>query len=196
VFKLLARILSKPQKGEVNMAGILLMGIAMVFIAVGFIIYPIILTGVDTILDWTAATTLTHLPGFAAGPPIVPADIDMYTGLAQVAGIVPLLVLVGFLAAAVIEGLMGIKMMKTGTGKVDMGGILLLGIGLIFISVGLIIFPVIMDGVSVAYNSALAGTYTGMNVLAMVPLLCLIAFVSVTVITGFFGIKLQSADAN
>lgn len=199
MYKWLSGLLGSKHKGEIDVSGLMMMGIAMIFLAVGFIIYPIIMTATDSILTWTAATTLTHLPGFAAGPPIVPADIDIFTGLAQVAGIVPLIVLIGFVAAGALSGFMGFKMIKgeKSSESGDMGGILMLGIGLIFIAVGLIIFPVIMDGVSVALDAALTGTaYTGLsNVLGVVPLIVLIAFVAGGIVAGFFGVKKMGARA-
>jgi len=58
-------------------------------IAVGFIIYPVVMDGVDAVLD---APT-----------------IDSYTGLGPVAAVAPLITLIGFVAAGVITGFFGIK---------------------------------------------------------------------------------------
>jgi hypothetical protein len=66
------------------------------------------------------------------------------------------------------------------------------GIGMIFISVGLIIFPVVMDGVRAAQVdiAASSGTFTGLTqILSVTPLIVLVAFISAAVITTYFGAK-------
>lgn len=178
----------------VNIKGLMMLGIAMIFLAVGFIIYPINLDATDAILAWTASDTLINLPGYDAGPPAVPATIDMYTGLEQVAGILPLIILLGFISAGAISGFMGVKMLKSGAGNVSPGGLMLLGIGMIFIAVSLIIFPVVMDGVAVAMDTALGGanTYTGLSpVLGVTPLIVLTAFMTGGIVASYFGIQSQ-----
>jgi hypothetical protein len=62
---------------------------------------------------------------------------------------------------------------------------------LIFIAVALIIFPVVLDGVSGALDSAYASSsYTGLTaILSVTPLIVLVAFVTGGVVAGFFGIK-------
>jgi hypothetical protein len=172
------------QKGAINLSGMMLMGIAMVFIAVGFIVFPIVLEGTDAINDWTIT--------FLSPTPTRVYTIDEFTGLAAVNGITPLLVLLGFVVEGAITGFMGIKVVKgTGSAKLDIGGIILMSIGLIFTAVALLMFPVALDGIANAYDAAtLAATYTGLTaVLKITPLLILIAFVAGSVVTGFFGMK-------
>ena len=60
------KLISKMQseRGEIDIGAILIMGIGMVFIAVGFIIYPIIITATDALLAYecTACTlSLIHI---------------------------------------------------------------------------------------------------------------------------------------
>jgi hypothetical protein len=169
------------EKGEINIAGLMMMGIAMIFVAVGFIIYPVITDATDTILAYV----------YSGNNTITDAS---FTGLTSVTGIVPLIVLIGFLTAGVISGFMGYKMVKGGGGGgINLGSLLMLGIGMIFIAVGLIIFPVIMDGVASVLHGGghgIAATYTGLSsVLLVTPLIVLTAFLAGGVVSSFFGIK-------
>ena len=145
------------------------------------IIYPIIIDGVDAITAWKAADNVS-------------ITVTTFTGLSPVAGITPLIVLIGFISSAVITGFMGVKTIKGGGdgGKIDAGGLIMQGIGMIFISVGLIIFPVVMDGVRAAQVdiAASSGTFTGLTqILSVTPLIVLVAFISAAVITTYFGAK-------
>lgn len=177
------KLMGMNDKGAVSMAGVLMIGIAMIFLAVGFIIYPIVLTGTETILAWTASdnTSLTY------------GNVREFTGLSAVAAIVPLIVLIGFVASAVIEGMLGVKTIRgEGGGSVDLSGTLLMGIGMIFVAIGLIIFPVIMDGIATALNASAASTttFTGLDaILRVVPLICLVSFVAGGIVAQYFGTK-------
>ena len=173
------------EKGAIDVGGILLMGIGMVFLAVGFIMFPIVTDATDSLLAWNCSaydSTWT--------------DAN-FTGFTPIVGITPLLVLIGYLSAAVFSMFLGVKMMKGGEGgtKLDLGSILMLGISMIFIAIGLIIIPVVLDAICplVATNSSklLSSTdYAGLiQILTVTPLLVLISFVAGAVITGFFGIK-------
>lgn len=172
----------KGDKGALDLGAILIMGIGMVFIAVGFIIFPIVTTATDTLLAYVCA----------ANAGITDAT---FTGFTAVIGITPLLVLVGFLSAAVFSMYLGVKMMKGGAGggKMDLGTMLMLAIAMIFIAIGLIILPVALDGICTVLTGTGAGisaSYVGLSpILLVTPLLILIAFVSAAVITGFFGLK-------
>jgi len=84
----------KREEGAINIGNILLLAIALIFIAVGFIIYPVVMDGVEQVLD---APT-----------------IDSYTGLGPVASVAPLIVLIGFIAAGVITGFFGIRNIMKG----------------------------------------------------------------------------------
>ena len=171
-----------PERGAIDIGGILLMGIGMVFLAVGFIMFPIVTDATDELLSYncTANATIGNLS---------------FTGFTPIVGITPLLILIGYLSAAVFSMFLGVKMMKGGAGgtKLDLGTILMLGISMIFIAIGLIILPVTLDGIC----SVLHGSGTGINtayvglqpILLVTPLLVLISFIAGAVITGFFGIK-------
>jgi len=172
----------RGERGAIDIGGILLMGIGMVFLAVGFIMFPIVTTATDALLAYSYTTNATCLASY-------------FTGFTAIVGITPLLVLIGYLSAAVFAMYLGVKMMKGGAGgtKLDIGTMLLLGISLIFIAIGLIILPVTLDGIcSVIHGggSGISASYVGLSaILRMTPLLVLISFVSGAVISGFFGLK-------
>jgi len=181
-----ARLQTNRQRGSINIAGLMMMGIAMIFLAVGFIIYPIVLDSTDTILAWTYTGTTAN------------ATISTFTGLEPVTGITPLIVLLGFVVAGAISGFMGIRMLRSGEGSLNPASLMMLGIGLIFIAVALIIFPVVLDGVATAMDSTSIATYTGLeSILKVTPLIVLTAFLTGGVVAGFFGIRmgLQSQSA-
>lgn len=170
------------QRGAIDIKGLVLMGIGMIFLAVGFIIYPIIMDACDEILGWTCS----------ANGSISDAT---FTGLTEITGIIPLLVLVAFVTAGAITGFMGYKIASgaASASTTNPASLMLLGIGLIFIAVGLIIFPVIMESVCVVLTGdggGISSDYTGLEaILEVTPLIVLIAFITAGVIAGFFGIK-------
>jgi len=90
----------RREDGGIDIGNLLLLGLAMIFIAVGFIVYPIILEGTDEILNWTGTTGNVTLADF--------------TGLEPVTSVAPLIVLIGFIAAGVITGFFGIKNLMKG----------------------------------------------------------------------------------
>ena len=173
----------RDERGAIDIGAILLMGIGMVFLAVGFIMFPIVTTATDALLVYAYSSN-------AAG-----CLHSTFTGFDAIVGITPLLVLVGYLSAAVFSMYLGVKMMKGGTGgtKLDLGTILMLGIALIFIAIGLIILPVTLDGIcSVIHGggTGISSSYVGLEaILEITPLLVLISFIAAAVITGFFGLK-------
>ena len=179
----------RGERGAIDIGAILLMGIGMVFLAVGFIMFPIVTTATDALLAYTYSVN-------AAG-----CLAATFTGFTAIVGITPLLVLVGYLSAAVFSMYLGVKMMKGGAGgtKLDLGTILMLGIALIFIAIGLIIMPVTLDGVcSVIHGggTGISASYVGLSaILAITPLLVLISFIAAAVITGFFGLKRLGAGS-
>lgn len=171
----------QKQTGSMNIGGIMLLGISMVFLAVGFIFLPISTDASADLLayEYSGCTSIT--------------DAD-YTGFTSVVGITPLLILVGFIAAAVISGMLGIKVIKgAGSAKADPGSLIMLGLSIVFISVGLIIEPVMLDGVSsVVYSggSGISASFTGYEaVIKVSPLLVHLAFLASAVLSGFFGLK-------
>ena len=171
----------KGEKGAINIASILMMGIGMVFLAVGFIMFPIVTDATDDLLAWecSANTSITD---------------ESFTGFTEVIGITPLLILLGFVAAGIFAMYLGIKISKGATGNtsVNLGAMLMLALAIVFIAVALIIMPVALDGICETYDDVLTGSndYTGLgDILAVTPLLLLIAFVGAAVVSGFFGIK-------
>ena len=177
----IVELLKDGQKGAINMGGILMMGIGMVFLAVGFIMFPIVTTATDTLLAYA----------YAVNGAIVAA---CFTGFTAVIGITPLLILIGYLSAAVFAMYLGIRITKgSGSAKLDLGTMLLLGISLVFIAIALIILPVALDGISSAWHGGGTGiyaAYVGLQpILIVTPLLILISFVSAAVMSGYFGIK-------
>ena len=173
----------RGENGALDIGSILMMGIGMVFLAVGFIMFPIVTTATDTLLAYACT----------ANAAIIKASY--FTGFTAIVGITPLLVLVGYLSAAVFSMYLGVKMMKGGAGgtKLDLGTMLLLGIALIFIAIGLIILPVTLDGICTVLHGGGEGinaAYVGLSpILLVTPLLVLISFISAAVISGFFGLK-------
>jgi len=119
-----------------NIGGIMMLGISMVFVSMGFIFLPIANSAVETLMDYTysAYTSITA---------------STFTGFTSVVGVTPLLILVGFLMAAVVSGMMGVKAFKGATSvRADLGGLILNGLAIVFIAIGLIIMPVALDGAS------------------------------------------------
>jgi len=179
----MGREMHRNQRGEIDVGGILVMGIGMVFLAVGFIMYPIVMTATDALLAyaWTTNATCTDAS---------------FTGFTPIVGITPLLVLIGYLSAAVFAMYLGVKIMKGGAGgtKLDLGTMLLLGISIIFIAIGLIILPVTLDAICLVLHGTsgqgLSASYVGLSpILLVTPLLILISFISGAVVSGFFGIR-------
>ena len=172
----------RSERGTMDIGGILLMGIGMVFLAVGFIIYPIVMTACDALLAYSCTDNATFNAAY-------------FTGFTPIVGITPLLILIGFLSAAVFAMYLGVQVMKGGEGgtKLDLGTMLMLGISMIFIAIGLIILPVTLDGLcTVLHNdgAGISSSYTGLTpILKVTPLLVLISFVAGAVISGFFGLK-------
>lgn len=175
------------QAGVVNISGVLMMGIAMVFIAVGFIMFPIVTDATDDLLAYV----------YGGGGKYV-VNASNFTGFTSVTGITPLLVLLGFLSAAVFSMFMGVKLSKeAGSTDLNLGGIIMLGLSIVFIAVGLIIMPVSLDGIAGILSEPLNAAYTGLSaILRVTPLLILISFISGAVISGFFGVKKLGGGAS
>lgn len=168
----------REQRGEVDIGGILLMGIGMVFLAVGFIIYPIVLTACDGLLEYecTANTTV---------------DAAYFTGFEALVGVTPLLVLIGFLTAAVFTMYLGVSIVKGGgSTSLNLGTLILVAISLIFIAIALIILPVALDGICDVLTPNISTTYVGLTaILRVTPLIILVSFIGGAIVSGFFGIK-------
>ena len=172
----------RNQRGEVDIGGILMMGIGMVFLAVGFIIYPIILTATDGLLAYECSANAT-------------VDAAYFTGFEALVGVTPLLVLIGFLTAAVFTMYLGVKVVKgAGSTKLNLGTLILVAISLIFIAIALIILPVALDGICDVLTPNISTTYVGLTpILRVTPLIILVSFIGGAIVTGFFGVKRMGA---
>lgn len=178
----------KGQIGAVSIGMILMMSIGIIFVAVGFVMFP----------NVTDACTALLAYAYTSNTDITDAT---YTGLTTTIGIFPLMTLLGYLAVAVISGFMGVKIMQdSGSTRLSIGGFLLLAISLVFISLGLYIFPVLLDGVSSVVHgsgSGISSSFTGLSaIILMSPMLVLLAYLVSTVVTGFFGVKLLASGDN
>lgn len=168
------------ERGAMDVGKVMMLGLAMIFVAIGFIFLPISTTATQTLLDYeyTSNTSITDAS---------------YTGYTSMLGITPLLILVGFLFAAVITGFMGIKAMKGAGYSADPGTLMLLGLAIVFIAIGLIIEPVMLDGVSsVVHNSGagISSSFTGYSAIVLIsPMMVHVGFLVGAVIVGFFGLK-------
>ncbi len=126
----------RGQRGSVNIGGTLLLGIAMVFLSLGFIFLPLTTDSSSSLLAYT----------YSPYPAITAAT---FTGYTAVVGITPMLIIVGFLTAGVIVGMMGIRVMKSGSGgSFKPAALVLLSLAIVFIGISLIIEPVALDGIS------------------------------------------------
>src|SRR3972149_9508075 len=93
----------RDERGPVNIGGTLMMGIGMVFLAVGFIMFPIVTDATDDLLAYA----------YSANNTITDAT---FTGFTAVVGITPLLVLLGFLSGAVFAMYLGVKITQGAAG--------------------------------------------------------------------------------
>lgn len=184
----LGEVYRGSERGAIDPAGMMLIAVGLIFLSVGMIIYPIVFDATDAVFAWTSAN-------YSAGPPQVGYTIADFTGLSPILGIFPLLVLLGFVVEAVLNGIMGIQVMRgQGSGGVNPAALMMQSIGMIFLAVAMIVFPITLDGVAAILDglSGAAGSYTGIASFApVVPLLVLLAIVVGGVMVSFFGIKAQ-----
>lgn len=173
------KALAKGEKGAVNIAATLMIGISMIFLAVGFIMFPLITDATDGLLAYSYTGVSSNF-----------TDAD-FTGFTSVVGITPLLVLLGFISASIFAMWMGVRISKGAASgsRLDMGTIVMLGLSMVFIAIGLIIMPVTLDSIAGVLDG-ISASYTGLeSVLLVTPLLILIGFLGAAVLSGFFGIK-------
>lgn len=169
------------ERGDMNLSGILLMSLSLVFVSVGAIMFP-------NVTDASAALLAYQ---YSANTSITDAT---FTGLTSVIGITPTLVLLGWLAIAIISGFLGVKVAKEG-GKVSMnpGDYILLAISLVFFALGLYIFPVALDGFAYIVHGGGTGinaSFQGLSALVLIgPMLLLLGYVSGTILASYFGFK-------
>lgn len=160
------------------------MGIAMIFLGIGFTFFPQLITATDAIgsYNYTGAT-LTFM------------QTANYTGLTTFYPLVPLLVLIALMADAVLAGFLGIKVWQgTMASRANVGGFLLIGLSVLFASIGLRFYPTLLDGVAAAlWNGGSyisATTYASfVNLILIVPMLVLLAFVIAVALPGLIGVR-------
>lgn len=184
----LLKALHSEQRGSMNISGIMMLAIAMVFLAIGFIFLPISTTATQAILDYE----------YSVNTAITDAS---YTGFTSVVGITPMLILVGFLFAGVVTGMLGVRALKGADSyTASPGSLMLLGLSIVFIAIGLIMEPVLLDGVSAVVHGdgeGVSSTFTGYeSILLISPMLVHIGYLSAAVLSGFFGIKTLSRRAS
>ena len=81
---------------------------------------------------------------------------------------------------------------RTETGGVDIGGLMLMGLGMVFIAVGFILFPVVIEGAEESRTATGVGNYTGLtSIIEVGPTIALVAFLFGGVVAGYFGIKMM-----
>lgn len=74
-------------------------------------------------------------------------------------------------------------------GAIDLGAVLMLGIGMVFISIGIIMFKTIVTASNDVLSENLT-PFTGTEDMVKVgPTLIYVAFLAAGVVTGFFGVK-------
>jgi hypothetical protein len=170
------------------MIGGLILGISLIFMSVGFLMFQQVTDSSQGILDYVYAANTS-------------CNTSIYTGLASITGITPLLTLLGYVAVCVLTGFMGIRIMKgAGEAHLTPGGVLLMALGLVFFSVGLRIFPVLLDGLSAIVDGGgrgISSVFVGLRpIILMTPMLVLLGYVAATVLSGYFGMKSLSGAGN
>jgi hypothetical protein len=158
--------------------------ISIVFIGVGASMFGNVTDGTDAILDYE----------YSSNASITDAS---FTGLTSITGLSPMLVLIGYLAVALLAGFFGVQIAQgKREGKMSPGGIIMLGISLVFIALGFYVFPVALDGFAYVLHgggNGINAAYTGLaSIVKLAPMLLLIGYVAATVIVGMFGLKMNT----
>jgi hypothetical protein len=178
-----ARVVGGGQRGAVNLGGFVFMAVGLIFLGVGFVIYPMVISGTDNVMSWTAT-----IGGHAF-------STANFTGLVSIVPIIPLIVALGFIVSTCLSGYMGIQTFRgSGTFDSSPSEFLLQGVGMIFIAVALIVFPIAMTGVGTAWasilDSANVSSYSAVtSFLPIIPLLALVGTVFIGVCVEYFGLK-------
>lgn len=116
-----------------NNQKVLTIGLGVIFMAVGFLMFPFLLTICDSLLNYVYAFDSS-------------IKADTFTGFIPVVSIIPLLVLVAFLALSLYTWLS----IGKETSSINLSTTLVLVVGIVLIPIGLAIVPVIMDGIATA----------------------------------------------
>ena len=140
----------------------------MIVTALLFIIFPILLTTIGTVMDWT---------GGSGG------NITQFTGLDSVLPIAPMLIFV-----ALMFGSVGLTV--TGGVKAAQAGKLSIALllSVIMIAVGFLFYAIVLDGADTLLNDADIANYTGLeDVVGIAPLLVLITYIFGSIAIGGYA---------
>lgn len=75
-------------------------------------------------------------------------------------------------------------------GRVDIGNIIMLGLGMVFIGVGAYFIPVMLEGFTEALGADNVSDFTGLtSVIKLGPTLVVLGFIIGGAVVGFLGIK-------
>ena len=142
---------------------------SMVFTAIMFIVFPIILLFTNAILTWTGTY----------------GNITQFTGMSSIIGIAPLIIFVGAVFGNVLfTSYAGVKLSseKLGTALI---------IGLIMIGVGLVFFQLVLTGAETLLNDTYIANYTGLAaIVGIAPLLIFVLYIfGAVAVVGVAGKK-------
>lgn len=142
----------------------------MIMTALCFIVFPILLTTVGTVMDWTGTGNATT---------------GNFTGLDSVLPIAPMIIFVAMMFGSVgmtVYG--GVQAAKSG--KLSIA----LLISLIMIAVGFLFYGIVLDGANTLLNDANIAQYTGLeDIVSIAPLLVLVTYIFGAVAVGGYAAK-------
>lgn len=129
----------------------------MVITAILFILFPIIMTMTNLVMDWT---------GGSGG------NISQFTGLESIVSIAPLVIFVFFVFGNVAFTTYGA--IKASGGKLSTA----LLISLVMIAVGFLFYMLVLDGADALLDDANIGDYTGLeSVVSIAPLIIFVSYI-------------------
>jgi hypothetical protein len=139
----------------------------MIITALLFIVFPVLLTTVGTVMDWTGDG----------------GNITQFTGLDSVLPIAPMLIFVAIMFGSVgltVYG--GVKSAREGR----LGIALLLSV--IMIAIGFLFYSIVLDGADTLLNDADINDYTGLaDVVGIAPLLVLVTYIFGSIAVGGYA---------
>jgi len=130
--------------------------LSMVFTAILFMVFPIILLFVNQIMNWTGESL----------------TLGNFTGMESIVGIAPLILFVG----AVFGNLMlttysGIKASKEKLGTAVIIGVIMIGVGLVF-------YTLVLNGAEALLTDTYIDSYVGMSaIVGISPLLIFVMYI-------------------
>ena len=158
----------KKMTGAVD-SGVLM---GLIMIAIAFILFPIVITGTETILAWTTTGGNSTLATF--------------TGLSSVVGIAPMMIFVFVVFGGI--GMTSVGAFRSAkTGKTGMNLLL----SLIMLAIAFVVYPIVLDGADTILSDANIADYTGLSsIAAIAPLLVFVAMLFAGIgIGGYTGYR-------